>query len=147
MPQVSKYPVSKDVYERVFDVFLKTISDLNTKKQVQDFFKEFLSPTEQIMLAKRLATAFLIEKDYNYREISKILRVSTTTISRVALSYKYSNNFKRIVKRILKDEKIEEFWLGVGEKVTSLLAAPRSKAGTWVYLRQELKKRKSSKAF
>jgi len=116
MPQVSKYPVSKDVYERVFDVFLKTISDLNTKKQVQDFFKEFLSPTEQIMLAKRLATAFLIEKDYNYREISKILRVSTTTISRVALSYKYSNNFKRIVKRILKDEKIEEFWLGVGRK-------------------------------
>ena len=121
MPQVSKYPVSKDIYERIFDVFLKTIANLTTKNQVVSFFDEFLSPTERIMLCKRLAVAFLLAKEYDYRTISKILRVSTTTVGTVAISYKYKKNYKKVIENILKDEKIEEFWVNVGEKVAKLL--------------------------
>jgi hypothetical protein len=99
------------------------------------------------MLAKRLAIAFLVAKDYDYREISKILRVSTTTVGRVAVSYKYGKSFRHVVEKLLKDEKVEEFWLNVGEKVAAILAAPKSKSGTWIYLKQELEKKKGSKAF
>ena len=145
--QVSKYPVSRDVYDRIFDVFLKTISDLQSKKQIADFLNEFLTPTEQIMLAKRLAIAFLLTKKYDYKSISKILRVSTSTIGRVALSVKYGDSFRNVVIKILKDEKMEEFWLTVGEKVATLLATPKSKSGTWLYLKQELEKSKKGKVF
>ena len=147
MPQVSKYPVPKDVYERAFEVFLKTIARLNTKRQVADFLEEFLSPTEQVMLAKRLAIAFLLSKKYDYREISKILRVSTGTVGRVAMNCEEGSNFAKVVNKILQDEKIEEFWLTVGEKIASLGAAPKSKAGSWIYLREEIRKKKRKKVF
>lgn len=147
MSQVSKYPISKDVYERVFEVFLKTVVGLQTKRSVAQFLEEFLSPTEQIMLAKRLSIALLLEKNYDYREISKILRVSTATIGSVALCYRYGNAFKEVVKKILRDEKIEEFWTSIGEKITSILAMPGSKSGTWIYLKQELEKKRRNKPF
>src|SRR3989344_7650258 len=106
MTQVSKYPVSKDVYERIFEIFLK----------------EFLTPTEQVMLAKRLSVAFLLSKDYNYREISKILRVSTGTVNRVALSYRKESHYKMVIEEILRDERMDEFWRGVGETGSKLFS-------------------------
>lgn len=147
MPQISKYPISREVYDRVFDIFLKTIVDLQTKNQVIHFFKEFLSPTEQIMLAKRLAIAILLAKDFDYREISKILRVSTSTVRDIALTYKNGDGYKQVVKKLLSDEKIEEFWASVGEKIAALLALPGSKSGTWLYLKQELENRRRNKPF
>lgn len=147
MTQVSRYPVSKEVYERIFDIFLKTITGLYTRKFTSGFLEEFLTPTEQVMLAKRLSVAFLLSKDYNYREISKILRVSTATVGRVALLYKESKYFKNVIKRILKDEKIDEFWQEVGEKITSLLSAGGSKSGAWRYLREEIKNKRKKKVF
>ena len=145
MPQVSKYPISKDVYERVFEVFLKTISALKTKGQVENFLEEFLSPTEQIMLAKRLAIAFLLAKKYDYREISKILRVSTGTVGKVAMNCEEGSSFAKVVNKILQDEKIEEFWLTVGEKLASIGAAAKSKSGGWIYIREEIRKKRMKK--
>jgi len=145
MPQVSKYPVAKDVYERIFEVFLKTISGLKTKGQVADFLGEFLSPTEQVMLAKRLAIAFLLAKKYDYREISRILRVSTGTVGRVPMNCEGDSNFAKVVNKILQDEKIEEFWLTVGEKIASIGAAGKSKSGGWIYVREEIRKKKMKK--
>lgn len=145
MTQVSKYPLSKDVYERVFDVFLKTIVGLRTKKEVTKFLEEFLSPTEQIMLAKRLSIALLLEKNYDYRQIARILRVSTATVASVVLAYRYGDEFKGIIRRILQDEKMEEFWTNVGTNVTNALSLSGSKSGTWIYLRNELKKKRRKK--
>ena len=62
MSQVSKYPVSKDVSDRMFEVFQMTISSLNNKEDIEEFFDEFLSPIEKIMLAKRLSIAVLLVK-------------------------------------------------------------------------------------
>ena len=147
MAQISKYPISKDVYERVFDVFLKTIVDLQTKKQVSDFFQEFLTPTERIMLAKRLAIGILLAKEYEYREICKILRVSTATIGTVALSYKYGKNYKKVISKLLQDEKIEDFFLKAGESIANLLSKTGSKGGGWYYLKNELKGKRMQKSF
>ena len=69
MSQVSKYPVRKDVYEEIFETLLETIAGLTTKKDVSAFFNEFLTPTERIMFAKRLAVGLLIAKGYDYKDI------------------------------------------------------------------------------
>lgn len=142
MAQVSKYPVSKDVYERIFDLFIKAISDLGSRKDTSGFIQELLTPTEQVMITKRLAIAFLLAKKYEYREISKILRVSTSTVSRVAYSYKEGKYFSNSIDKILKDEKTEEFISGVGEAIAKLLAAGGSKSGSWRYLKDEIRKKK-----
>lgn len=147
MSQVSKYPISKEVYETIFGIFLGTIADLKTKTQVSEFFKEFLTPTERIMFAKRLAIAVLLAKNYRYREISKILRVSATTIGGISLQYKYGDNFKRMISHVLESEKSEKFWLEFSEKVSGILSSGGSKSGGWFYLKQELRKKRLKKAF
>src|SRR3989344_2783004 len=102
MPQVSKYPVSKDVYEQIFDILLGALAGLQTRKQVSNFIADFLTPTEAIMFSKRLAIGVLLAKKYDYRDISKILRVSTTTVGSVSLLYNHRPNFKKTVDEITR---------------------------------------------
>lgn len=145
MPQVSKYPVSKEVYERIFDIFLKSITTLNTKTLSAKFLKEFLTPTEQVMLAKRLAVGFLLVKGYDYRTISKTLRVSTGTVGRVNYYLKSGTYYKMIVNKLLEDEKVNDFIMRLGELIAEVLSSGKSKSGSWVYLREEIKKQKRKK--
>lgn len=147
MTQVSKYPISKDVYERIFDVFLKTLAGLKKKSHFQGFLEEFLTPTEQIMLAKRLAIAFLLMKGYSYREISMILRVSLSTIGFVSLDLKEGEYYKKVVNKVLKNEEVEEFLNNVGEKVAALFATGGSKSSAWRYLKSEIQNRRKLKVF
>ncbi len=147
MPQVSKYPIPKDIYKRIFDIFLKTLEGLKTKKNLEGFLNEFLTPTEQVMLAKRLAIAFLILKGYSYREISEILRVSISTVGFVSLDLKEGTYYKKVIEKVLRNEEVEDFIESVGEKVATLFAAASSKSGSWRYLRDEIRKRRMRKAF
>lgn len=141
MPQVSKYPLPKDIEERMFDVFWKTIAQLITKAAVKKFFDDLLSSTEKIMLAKRLAIAILLVKGYDYRTISRILRVSTTTIMLVNTWLKNGGEgYKMVIKRILDEEKSEEFWDNLEEKISNIL--PPNSRGNWSEIKsQEWKNR------
>jgi len=109
MAQVSRYPLTKEVEERVFEILLKTIADLKKHQEIDEFLKDFLSPTERIMLAKRLAIAILLGKGYDYRQIREILKVTPGTIAAVNLKLKYAGKgYKKVVGKVLKEEKIEK---------------------------------------
>ena len=147
MAQVSKYPISKDVADRIFDIFIKSLIKIRDSRDAQNLASDLFSPTEKIMLAKRLAIAFLLMKDYEYREINKLLRVSLTTIASVSLSLKYgSNGYKTILERISKEEKLEDFFAGIAEKLLSLPAAGGKGSGAWRYLRNEVQKSREKKS-
>lgn len=147
MPQVSKYPIAKDVYNRIFEIFFKTVANVRFPSEVKEFFNDFLSPTESIMLAKRLSIAVLLAKNYDYRAISKILRVSPATIAAVNVFFRYAGaGYKKVVKRILSEEKQDEFW----NKLDDLLSETIPPYGrNWTYWRKEREemKRKRRKPF
>ena len=147
MTQVSKYPVSKEVYERIFDIFLYTLAGLRTKKDVADFLEEFLTPTERVMFAKRFAVAFLLTKGYCYREISQILRVSISTIGFVSLDLKIGKNYKKVVSQIVKSGEIKESLEFVTRKALEVLSAGVSKSGSWRYLKNEIESKRKKKPF
>lgn len=147
MTQVSKYPVSKDVYDTIYEVFVETVSNLVTKRQVSNFFSEFLTPTERVMLVKRLAVGVLLSKSYNYREVSRILRVSTATVGRYAFLLNYGDYYKDTVQRILNNERIEKFFLDTGEKMASILSITGAKGGSWRYLKEEIRKKRLKRPF
>src|SRR4030042_4027197 len=110
MAQVSKYPISKDVEKRIFEIFLKVISDLRNPLEIEEFFNEFLSPVEKVMLVKRLSIGVLLVKNYDYQSIGRILHVSPPTIAKVALSFKYlGRGYKQVIEKLLREEKINEF--------------------------------------
>lgn len=142
MTQVSKYPISDLVYQRILEIFFETLVGIKTKEEAIQFVKDFLSPTEQIMLSKRLAIVFLLEKDYDFRTIARVLRVSTTTVSHVNLMRKYgSQGYKIMIEKILSEEKVKEFLLKAGEVVTGETGKGGKGTGVWRYLNQEIKKK------
>ncbi len=114
MTMVSKYPLNKKVEDRVYSIFLETLADIKTSKEVGEFLNEFLSPTEKIMLAKRLSIALLLTKNYDFRTICKILKVSPTTVSDMNIWVKHNNGaLKKVLNNILKKEKSEDFWKSI----------------------------------
>lgn len=146
MTQVSKYPISKDVADRIFEVFIKSLQSVRNSVEAEDFAYDLFSPTEKIMLAKRIAIAFLLLKGYQYREISKMLRVSLTTIGSVNLTLKQGRGaYQKILERIAKEEKLEDFFINVAEKLLSPFAIQR-KGSAWRYLSQEVKKSRASRS-
>ena len=100
MAQVSKHWVPKEIQERILSVFVKTLANLKTERQVSLFVEDLLTSTEKVMLAKRVAIAFLLSKEYSYRQISLMLNVSMSTIGWVSDKYKHASKFKEIVDRV-----------------------------------------------
>ncbi|MBM3209415.1 hypothetical protein FJZ40_03950 [Candidatus Shapirobacteria bacterium] len=147
MAQVSKYPLAKIVYDRIFEILFGTIADIKNPKEVEEFFNDFLSPTERIMLAKRLAIGVLLAKGYRYEAIREILRVSQTTVADVSLFLKYAGKgYKRVIEKILAAEKQEEFWQKINDLIGDHLPPPGI---DWSYWRKEreAKKRARRKPF
>ncbi|MFZ5366474.1 MAG: Trp family transcriptional regulator [Patescibacteria group bacterium] len=145
MPQVSKYPLRKEVYERIFELLLKTVADSHGQKEATQLIDDLLTPTEKIMLAKRLSIAVLLAKGYSYKDIQEIVRVSKPTIAIVNLYLKHGRGgYRRFVEKVLREEKIGEFW----EKVEDLVLSAGSKgkgSGVWRYLRDERRKKRWEK--
>jgi TrpR-related protein YerC/YecD len=150
MTQVSRYPISKKVADRIFEVFLKTLVEIKSNEEADQFISDLLTPTEKIMLAKRLAIAYLLEKGYDYRTIQKIIRVSAPTITSVNNARRYGKEgYRRLISKITRDEKLKDFFDEVVVKLLSAPSALEKGRGTWSYLRDmvEEQKRKKRKAF
>ena len=106
MAQISKYLISKDVYERVFNLFLKTISSLGTKNQTSKFLDGFITLPKNNAF-KAVSDWYLLAKGYQYQEISKILKVGLGTIGTMGQNYKYQPGFRSVVRKVLEDEKLK----------------------------------------
>lgn len=149
MPQVSKYPIRKEVADRIFELFTQVLVNATSKNEAENFITDFFTPTEKIMLAKRIGIMFLLEKNYNYELIKNILRVSTSTIADVNTTRKYRNRgYAQLVDKILKDEEISKFFDDTISKLLSATASGRGKGtGLWRFLGSEVMKTKKTKPF
>lgn len=143
MSQVSKYQISKDIYDEIYSTFLQTIVNLRTKGEVSDFLEEFLTPTEKIMFAKRLATGLLIAEGFDYKEIVNLLKISSGTISIFSSFYKYGTGYKKIIDKIKTNKEIIEFLRYVGVKISGLGSFGGKGSSSWRTINKDLKNKKS----
>ena len=129
MSQLSKLPIRRDLEEQMFDLFSSTVVSFKDKGEIEDFLSDLLSPIEKMMLAKRLAIALMLEKDYTYPMIGKTLRVTPTTIASVSMQLRYAGKgYKKIVEKILSNGDYEGFWSVVEDVVESTVVTKKSKA-------------------
>lgn len=141
MAQVSKYPISQAVYEQIYELLLKVISDSRSNDESKELLDDLLTPTEKIVLAKRLAIALLLMKKYTYENIKKILRVSQPTIALVNITLRYKGRgYKQFTDKILREEKIRKIWEKIEDSVLSTMSHGKG-SGPWRYLKQELKRK------
>lgn len=106
MSQTSPAQLTKDVQERIEDVFFKALVDIKSTEQARNFFRTFFTPTEQVNLPKRLAIFIMLAKNSEYLEIRDKLKVSVSTVASVrkkllVLGLKGLNKF---IDRILQND-------------------------------------------
>ena len=121
MTKISRRYLNKELEKRMFELFLKTIVDIKNPDEARNFIEDLLSPTERLMLVKRLAIAILLSKNYTYDEIDDTLKVSRATIMTVSLWIKNGKNgYKKAVEKIMNTQRKEEFIDKVEEMLIQL---------------------------
>lgn len=102
MPHVSKKELSGEQFKELFGELVRAIDSLSTRKKKNNFLWDFLTPTEKIMLSKRLAVIALLEAGVSHYEIWSRLNMSSSTISRIAKVHD-RGGYTNLVKNINAD--------------------------------------------
>lgn len=107
MAQVSKKQLPKKVEKRIKSLLTECISACKDEKAAADFIEILLSPTEKVMIAKRIAIGLMLTKDYNPSEIVEAIKVSLGTVYNVKawLDLKGSGYRKMLKKIAAEDQK------------------------------------------
>lgn len=77
------YEVEKRERSRMLDEFFQMIAEIQDKKAAESFFKDLLTPSEALMLTRRIEIAKLLLAGWNFRDISKKLKVGANTVNYV----------------------------------------------------------------
>lgn len=83
MPRVQPKSLSRKELSEFFEEFWAMVASLETKDEVRNFFRDLLSETEALMLARRLRIAKLLLKGISYEDITKAIHASEGTIAQV----------------------------------------------------------------
>jgi uncharacterized protein YerC len=121
MPQVSQRPLKKEVWERIFNLFVHSVARITDNDELARFLLELLTPTERIMLAKRLAIALMLAKGNQYGVIKEKLHVTSSTISAVKKHlFDGSGGLQVALKKIINLQTREVLW----EQLKDILDQP-----------------------
>jgi uncharacterized protein YerC len=82
--QISAKSLPRQLAQSILHQFQLVIKELKTDQECEVFLRDFLTDTERVVLAKRLAIAGLLKQGKSYEYIKDQLNVSSATISTVA---------------------------------------------------------------
>ena len=102
MTQVYRKPLNNKISKQIKDDLLYSLVKLNKKEDVLLFLEEFLTPTEKIMLSKRLGVALLLQRGTSYSDIVELLKISTATIVVVKRSLVKDHSYRDVIEKISK---------------------------------------------
>lgn len=82
MPHISAKPIRRKVFLKISDQLLRLLTTPSSQKENHQLVWELLTSTERIMLAKRLALVFMINRGDSIYKIGRTLKVSSSTAAR-----------------------------------------------------------------
>lgn len=140
MSQVSKYQLSNKIYTKIFSLFPKFLYRMTTKGKQSELVDAFFTRTEKVVIAKRVAIAFMLVKGYKYDQIVGKIKVSHGTVAKIADSLKsHDGSIAQELGKISKEESFIEFLDAIGYQVSKLLPP---KGGNWSAWRGRIEKEK-----
>ena len=87
MPHISQKKMRDQDFDKIYDQLVSFFDTAGNNRKSDVLFREFMTDTEKVMLAKRMAILCLIDDGVSEHYISYILSVSPSTISRIYLRY------------------------------------------------------------
>lgn len=83
MSKVKFYSISDEERRMLFSDLFEVLSSLKTKQEIIDFQIGLLTPSELLMISRRIQIAKMLIAGDSYEKITKKVRVSHMTISRI----------------------------------------------------------------
>lgn len=143
MARISKKIVDEKLLTKIYRLFYEVFSRYEGQEDFLLIMDDILSPTEKIMLAKRLAIIYMLIKKVDYRDIADTLKVSTATILYYATSfYKRDSRVVNIINKMLKKENVLNF---LDDFFASFMIHPGVYIGHWKLHRDHQQKQKERK--
>jgi TrpR-related protein YerC/YecD len=83
MPRFEHRRLNQKEKNKIFNQLFSAVGSLKNKQEIVDFFRDLLSPSEVLMLARRLQIAQMLQEGKSYYEIKHELSASFDTINSV----------------------------------------------------------------
>ena len=99
MARISKHRVKTKDWNLMFNLITTAITNTKSKSQSQMFMRGLMSRPERTMLAKRFATCVLINANTPPSVISKTIKVSRPTISKLARYLEQDTQFQAYLSK------------------------------------------------
>ena len=115
MPHISNKKISDESFLDIYNQLIVIFHTASQKRMLDMIFKEFLTPTEKVMLTKRLAIIYMISEGISIHYISEILLVSRSTVSRISLAHEIGKY--RSIETIIKKNK-ESIWQSIENMIS-----------------------------
>lgn len=128
MGRTSKFKLKSAELEELEQHFSYLISSLSSSKEIGNFFNNFLTKEEKIMLTKRLALLMMIKMDYPYQEIKNALNISYETVRTYSNQLPLKNDsYHKTIEKLIRRQKSKEFWKKADKVIRPLELALKSK--------------------
>lgn len=129
---------------KIESLFRESLIYCSNTETVQNFIADLLTPTEKIVLSKRLAIAYLLEKGFSYETIEDILKVTSSTVGTISLMLKHrGTGIRTIFNKVQRNRQVKNILEELGELAIELMG--RGKGGNWKETKAYLYQRKLEK--
>lgn len=105
MPHVSKNKLNKNVEANLVYTLELVLAKLTKEEEIKGFLLSLLTPTERLMLAKRLTMIILLKEGLPDSHIAATLHVTRGTVSRMQLFLEARGQGYEFALKKLSDEK------------------------------------------
>lgn len=101
MPHVSSHKLEPAIKDKLFKQLGLVFKTATEQKNLHKSLGEILTKTEQIMIAKRLTSIYLLQQGYSKYRIAQILKMSGSTIARIDVA-RQAGTYANIIKSFTK---------------------------------------------
>lgn len=109
MPQISRRQLPQDRLNKVFELFFDLVAEVKSRSQAEKILKELLTPTEKVMIAKRIACFYLFYKGISLSQTAQLLRLSNSTVTYFKHIYENGKTIQEFLNKRIKKEEIRNF--------------------------------------
>jgi len=125
MVNITKIYLEEKLKKEIKGEFLKEIKKVKSESELEIFLSKIFTPSEIIMIEKRIGVPYLLKKGLTYRKIGLDLDISLSTISFIKKGFK--KPVKRSVDKKMKEPSVPEWML----KKNSKFPTSYSGKGRW----------------
>ena len=106
MPQVSRVKLNKKTENKLTETLTLILSKVSRDSDMNVFLAALLTPTEKLMLAKRIAIVVLLKENLSDTQISSVLNVTRITVAKMRYFLEARGQGYDVAIRVLENQKL-----------------------------------------